>query len=256
MPTRFVSLLGTAGHIRSATYQGQPVLVVPVVALVSGVLRAMNAPCAEFVPVATLAAAPQSWNGRPVMLGHPGRNGQQISANDPEVLEAHSFGTIFNARVEGAKLLLDAYLEPTKAERIGAGRLLQRLRAGEIVNVSVGAFVTTRATPGASHNGKPYEAEWISMSPDHIAILEHSVGACSTFDGCGTRAAEGVKKTEAEWRQHFAEKLGCGTNEVPDGYAAHLPRPPCPRDDPAYQPFGEPADGYTLALDRAKKETQ
>jgi Uncharacterized protein conserved in bacteria (DUF2213) len=259
---RFVSLLGVAGHIRTADFQGKPMVVVPVVALTEGVIHAINAPTPEFVPLSTLATAPQGWNGRPVMLGHPVKDGRQISANDPKVLESQSLGTVFNARIKGPKLLMDCYIDADKAKRLGADRLLERIRAGEIVNVSVGAFVTTRDTPGGSHNGKPYAAEWVSMSPDHLALLPDSVGACSVAAGCGTRAAEGrpVAVSESTVRESIAEHIqGYGTivTSTPDPYASvtsQVPQRPCPYDSADYAPKGNPPDPYAVGIGRLQKE--
>ena len=182
-----VYLRATAGHLRTA--RGK--LIVPVVALVESVIHAMNSPVPEFVPYSTLVAAPHEWIGKPVMLGHPTANGRQISAAEQHVLETHAFGQIQHARTEDRKLLMDIHIDEQKARRIGAGRLLERLRAGEQCEVSIGAFVRTTPEVG-TFNGKRFEAVWTSLIPDHLALLEHQRGACSCQDGCGTyqRAAE------------------------------------------------------------------
>ena len=182
--TRNLHLLGATGLTRTEMYDGREHLVVPVVALREGVIHAVNAKNPEFVGVAALSVSPQSWNGRPLVLGHPAKDGRQISANDAHVLEAQSFGQIFNARVAGPKLLMDAYIDPVKAEKIGGASLLQRLRDGEMCEVSVGAYVTTSQKNG-TYNGKAYKAEWVGISPDHLAFLPDSRGACSNEMGCG-----------------------------------------------------------------------
>lgn len=188
MDIRHVHLRGATGHIRTAVFDSRDHLVVPVVALMEGVIHAVNASTPEMVPLASLSVAPQGWNGRPVVLGHPARNGRQISANDPKVLEQQGIGHVFDARIEGKKLLCNAYIDPIKAEKIGAGKMLERLRAGDIVEVSVGAFVVTEDKPG-DHLGKPYKAVWAQIAPDHLAMLPNGIGACSAEMGCGTRAA-------------------------------------------------------------------
>jgi hypothetical protein len=183
-----VYLRAETGALRTAG----STLIVPVVALREAVIHAVNSDVPELVPYSTLVAAPQEWNRKPVCLGHPASNGSVLSAsNNPTVLATHGFGTIQRARVENRKLLMDLHIDPKKAEQIGACRLLQRLRDGEQVDVSVGAFVRTEPTSG-TFNGKPYRAVWTQLTPDHIAMLETSRGACSLADGCGTfqRAAE------------------------------------------------------------------
>ena len=181
-----VYLPGTIGELRTLR---NGTLTVPVVALQEGVIRACNASQPEYVPAATLADAPSRWNGKPVTRGHPTDHaGRQISANSPAVLATLAFGTIANARISNRKLCLDAVIDPVKAERIGAGRLLARLRAGEQIAVSVGCHVVTDPIAG-SFGGKPYGAVWRALTPDHVSVLEHSEGACSVRDGCSTHRA-------------------------------------------------------------------
>lgn len=193
-------LAGKTGVIRSAQYHGRDHIVVPVVMLMEGVIHAINAPTAEFVPLATLSRAPQGWDGRPVVLGHPVLNGRQISANDPSVLEAKKFGRVFKTRIEGKKLLCEAWLDPQKIEKMGEQRMLQRIKSGESIEVSVGAFVSTRAAAG-NHLGKGYQSEWAEIMPDHLAFLPNSVGACSIDMGCGAvRTAEAGDRRMSESR--------------------------------------------------------
>lgn len=187
---RGLHLSGVTGKSRVEQYQGREYLVVPVIALMEGVIHAVNASSAEFVPMSALSMAPAGWDGRPLMMGHPAKDGVQISANSTSVLESQSFGLVFNTRLEGKKLLMDAYIDPVKTLEIGGEKMLERLRNNETMEVSVGAFVTTSAGDG-EHNGKPYKATWNTIVPDHLAFLPNGRGACSVAMGCGThRAAE------------------------------------------------------------------
>jgi len=197
---RHVNLAAATGPVRYGTYQNRQHLVVPVVALQVGVIHAANADKPELVTEECLSTCPQSWDGRPVVLGHPTRDGGQISANAPSVLEEKSIGSIFNTRLKGPRLLMDAWIDPAKAERVGAGMLLGRIVAGDVVEVSVGAFVVLSNTVGI-YNGKTFNGAWATVMPDHLAFLSNGVGACSVAMGCGTRAAEG---------------------SIPDGYALAL----------------------------------
>jgi Uncharacterized protein conserved in bacteria (DUF2213) len=186
---RELHLRGATGTVRLATLNDREHLVVPIVALVEGVIHAINAEVPEYVPIETLSAAPQTWNNRPAVLKHPIKNGKQVSANTPHVLEAQGLGSVFNAEVKGRKLHMEAYIDPQKAEKLGAGKMLERLRANEVVEVSVGAYVVTERRAG-EHNGKPYKAVWTQIVPDHLAFLPDGIGACNASMGCGTRAAE------------------------------------------------------------------
>jgi hypothetical protein len=182
-------LLGATGRARTEMHDGREYLVVPVVALMEGVIHAVNAANPEFVPAATLQRAAASWNGRPCVLGHPVKAGKQCSANDPAILDAHAIGKIFNSRVEGTKLLQEAWIEKAKAKRLHPDMMLL-LEGGKPVEVSVGAFVLTDDKAG-EYNGKRYNASWLETTGDHLAFLPGGRGACSGEMGCGAhRAAE------------------------------------------------------------------
>lgn len=163
---------------------GKEYLVVPVVALKEGVIHAVNSASPEFVPASCLSLAPQSWNGRPTVLGHPAKNGVQISANSPKVLEAQGFGQLFDTYCDGERLRTDAWVDVEKLTSLDA-KLLKRLQEKETVEVSVGAFVRTLKESG-THNGKEYKAIWKDVIPDHLAFLPNARGACSVAMGCGT----------------------------------------------------------------------
>ena len=81
-------------------------------------------------------------------------------------------------------------------------------------------------------------------------------------DTCKARAraqASPVRKTASEWNRHFSQMLGIGSivMETPNGYRAALDAAPTPAsvdDEPGYDPFGKPPDGYRIAL--ARKEAR
>ena len=185
---RDLHLLGATGTCRTEQYDGREYLVVPVVALMEGVIHAVNADIPEFVPGARLAAAAHTWNGRPLVLGHPTKDGHQISANDPTVLERQAFGTIFQSKTTGTRLGMEAWIDPKRLEILGQHDLLKRVRAGDPIEVSVGAFVKTLAKDGV-HNAKSYKAEWQDIVGDHLAFLPNGRGACSLEMGCGAHRA-------------------------------------------------------------------
>ena len=94
---------------------------------------------------------------------------------------------------------MEAWLDPQRLEALGQKDLLADCRAGRPIEVSVGAFVRTELRSG-EHNGKKFAAIWREMTPDHLAFLPKSKGACSIEMGCGThRAAEAYDPTECEF---------------------------------------------------------
>jgi Uncharacterized protein conserved in bacteria (DUF2213) len=188
----------SSAEFRTEEFAGRQYLVVPVVALMEGVIQAVNAPKPELVTAEELSKAPQGWAGRPVTAGHPFLDGIPTSANIPEILEKHSFGVVFNPEMHDKKLVLEAWLDTNRAAILGglAQEVVERINNKEIVEVSVGAFITLEDEEG-DYNGKHYSAVWRGIVPDHLAMLSKtSEGACSVEMGCGAaRAAEAALRS-------------------------------------------------------------
>jgi len=204
-------------NIRHATFNSKDHIVVPVVALVQGVVHASNSENPELVTIESLQHAPQGWNGRPVLPRHPSLDVANGSANEPTVLEAQSFGLVFNTHIEGTKLLMEAWLDPEKAEAVGpdAVSVINRALSGVPIEVSVGAMIGVEEVHGF-YEGKEYFGEWREVVPDHLAMLPVGyIGACSNKMGCGApRLAEGKQEVAKKTiREFFMEKLGFRKNE-------------------------------------------
>lgn len=192
---RLIYLRGAArsADIRTATFDGTDRLVIPIVALVgNAVVRPLHSDGPEFVPAEELSVAPSSWDGRPVVPDHPD-NGR-ASANLPQTLESYAYGQIFHTEFTGGRLRTEAWIDPLKADRVGGdaarvASIARRALAGEdveMIEVSVGAWVTLVPETGISPDGIPYEYRWSDVVPDHLAVgLNGSQGACSVEMGCG-----------------------------------------------------------------------
>jgi hypothetical protein len=175
---------------RVEQFEGREHLVVPVVALVEGVVRAMNSNGPEMVRAEKFLKQPIGWNGRPVFHGHPMRNGKPVSGNLPEILASQRIGVVFNSHGADNKLKMEAWIDTTRCESI-APELLSRAKAGEPIEISVGTFVDTIEETGVFNN-KRYASSWNEIVPDHLALLpEDQEGACSRKMGCGVRVAAG-----------------------------------------------------------------
>lgn len=159
---------------------GREYAVVPAVALVAGVVNN------ELAPVDEVARYLDAWNGRPLPVRHPRKDGRFVSANEPGVIANQVVGTFFNARMEGDRLMGELWVDVAKAQRLGGDALtvLERLEAGQPVEVSTAYFSDLEAGEG-TWNGKQYKGIQRNLRPDHIALLPDEVGACSWIDGCG-----------------------------------------------------------------------
>lgn len=183
---RQLHVLGATGVPRVEKYQGREHLVVPVVALIGDqVIHAVNAQTPEHVPARLLAQMPNAWNGRPLVLGHPVKDGVQISANDPRVMEQQAFGFMAATHCKDKRLGTEAWMDVARLQELGQHKMLEDARAGKPIEVSVGAFVTTNGKAGMV-NGRAYKNEWTSLVPDHLAFLPGGTGACSVAMGCGS----------------------------------------------------------------------
>jgi hypothetical protein len=188
--SRALHLLGAIGKVRTDMVGKLEHLIVPVVALIEGVIHAVNSDYPELVPVKTLQQMAKTFNDKPITLGHPKKDGKQCSASDAAALGSH-IGFIRNARVEGKKLLMEALIDTSKAKKLDPN-MYARLEQGGTEEVSVGALVVTDKQPGEwlgpQEIKKPYKATWVAGEGDHLAFL-NTRGACSVSMGCGTHRA-------------------------------------------------------------------
>lgn len=185
---RSIRLLGATGKIRVAKFRGAEHVVVPVIALVEGVVEPVNVGEAELVLASEFGIAPGGWNGRPILPDHPQINGEYVLANDPEILESMSFGSLFNTRImNDVELHTEAWLDPARAEAVGpeAMDVINRARDGKPIEVSTGFTALLEKSAGV-YNGKRYKTISRNITPDHLAMLpQGTIGACSNKMGCG-----------------------------------------------------------------------
>ena len=168
-------------RLERRTLDGREYAVAPVVAMVAGVRNG------ELVPADELGHFVTAWEGRPVPLRHPeDAAGHYLTANTPDMLESAALGSFFNARMEGSALKGELWLDVQKAQRLGGEALLalNRLEAGEVMEVSIGYFCDLEPETGV-YGGQQYSAIQRNLRPDHVALLPDEIGACSVADGCG-----------------------------------------------------------------------
>lgn len=175
---------GTSQYqIEKKTHQGKPHLVVPVVMMVEGVHNGSHGPLLHLAD--ELGRYPESWNGIPVTIGHPEEGGQNISANNPGVIDSQVVGRVYETRIDGSKLRAKVWLDEERLHNISP-EAFQYIQEGRPLDVSVGVFTDEEGVSG-DWNGEHYEAVARNHRPDHLALLPGGVGACSWIDGCGIR---------------------------------------------------------------------
>ncbi len=170
-----------SSDIRHEAFNSRDHLVVPVVAVIEQVLNGMLLPYDE------LSAFPSSWEGIPLPINHPTRNGAPVSANMVDVLQTDVVGRFHNATVDATARALKGELwidiETAKAKTDGEA-IINRLEAKEPLEVSTAYFCDLETSSGVFKN-QNYWGIQRNVRPDHLALLPNTIGACSWADGCG-----------------------------------------------------------------------
>lgn len=185
---RFNALQSAQYEHRIETIDDREHVVVPVVALVPGVVHAMNASCYERVYEDEYLKSLAAWDGQPIMYGHPTLNKQPISAHLPHVRRT-AIGFVRNPTADNGKMQMEACIDRIACED-RAPELLERALTGEPIEVSVGVMTLTDEEAGEL-DGVEYRGAWRGIVPNHLAMLPLEIeGACSNKMGCGVRAAQ------------------------------------------------------------------
>lgn len=162
-------------------HQEKAHLVVPVVMMVEGVHNGSLGPI--YHPIEELAKYPESWNGIPVVVYHPEKDGEPVSANSPEVIDAMTVGRVYNTSVDGKKLKAEVWFDEEKLNKVSTNTL-NDVNDSRQIEVSLGMYADYEVEEG-EWNGETYQMIAYNHRPDHLAILPDQIGACSCADGCG-----------------------------------------------------------------------
>jgi hypothetical protein len=167
--------------LQKKTLRGREYYVAPVVLMTHGVHRGSRGPV--YYPGRELDKWSHSWNHKPITLGHPMKNGQNVSASDPDVMEESDLGFLLNTNYQRRKQRSFAWIDIESAKE-KAPAFLAKVEAKEMVEVSTGLIVDEVEKRG-EYGGKKFRAIAKNHRPDHLAILMDEVGACSLEDGAG-----------------------------------------------------------------------
>lgn len=206
--------------IRNEEFNGKMHTVMPVVAAVEGVLNQ------ELLLAEELRKSLHSWEGVVVTMDHPMRDGQPISANEKDALEAYAVGHFFNARVDDSSLKGEIWVENESIQTHAIGPVFnERIENGDVVDVSTGYFRKFHKRTGV-FNGKKYNSVAYDIVPNHLAILVDKKGACSVDDGCGTpRVNEQEQTMVSKFKAYIEDFLGALASNREMGFnerARHL----------------------------------
>lgn len=177
-------------ELKTTIFEGEASLVVPVVMMTEGVRSGSGGPILHLAE--NMAPSAASWNGAPVVINHPKKNGRYISAKETPDLH---IGKIYDARMEGGKLKGNAYVNVQRLAAI-APHALQAIQNKEPLEVSIGVVNDIREQQG-EYEGVSYSHVATAYIPDHLAILPGQKGACSWEDGCGIRVNEALTVCDA-----------------------------------------------------------
>lgn len=172
------------------TLHGRSYLVIPCISQVlDKVVHPVNQEFPELVTTESILPFLESRNGRPVVMDHPFIDGDWKFANEPQILEQYAFGHVFNTRVEDGRVKCDLWLDEERANQLGEDAInsIQRIKNGEILEVSEGNAALIDPDASGIKDGKKYQGEWLIAATDHLAILPRGVrGACDVDNlGCG-----------------------------------------------------------------------
>jgi hypothetical protein len=197
-------------EVKLAVHQEKPHLIVPVVMIVEGVLHGNQGPLLHLAD--EFGRVPDAWNGIPVVIDHPEKDGNAVSANSPEIIDSRTVGRVYNTALSGNKLKSEVWLDEDKLNEISPGTL-EEINDRKAIEVSVGVFTDNEDADG-TWNGKDYVQIAHNHRPDHLAILPNAVGACSCADGCGLGANENNDDMEANVMAKLLVLKGFGLTRI------------------------------------------
>lgn len=171
---------------RKETLDGIEYLVAPVVMVKEQVLNG------ELLPRDEIAKSTPGWNGRPVVVYHPKNDdGEDVIANDPEVVPNYEVGRIYNAEYDEdtSKLKAEIWIDISKAKKKNKDtrEALKMIENSDELEVSTGYIVNDYEAVSGEFDGVEYNAIQREILPDHLALLPKEIGACSWEDGAGVR---------------------------------------------------------------------
>lgn len=234
------------GAVRRQLHEGKMNIILPVTMMVEGVHSGSQG--AVFHSIDELGHVPGSWNGIPIVLNHPQKDGVNVSANSPDIIDSTvNVGRVYNTNVNGTKLCAEAWLVEEKLIE-HAPAVFDAITNNTPVEVSVGVFTENEPIENGNWNEETYTHIAHNHRPDHLALLPGGRGACSLDDGCGL----GVNK-EKKADYTFANYSKLSLNEVLDHLRSKVD---ALDNDASVNYLHEVYDAYLVYETRARAEKQ
>lgn len=184
--------------IRTVEHQGSQHVVVPVIVMREGVHTGSHG--ALFHPAAELGHFIDAWNGIPITVQHPQRDGMNVSANSPDLIDGVVVGRFYNAEMYEDRVRGEAWIDVGRLQRVSP-EALSSIKLKRPLDVSAGVYTDDEMNEG-TWNDEEYIGIARNHRPDHVALLPGGTGACSWADGCGIRANE-----EKGGQENLSEEL-------------------------------------------------
>lgn len=164
--------------IRYETHNGREHMVIPSFTLPDGVV--MNG---GMYPHDEIEKSYKSLEGTLAPLSHPQVDGEYVSANKAEAINAHHIGA-WNRNVKrvGNRVSVEKWVDIEFAKTTEGGRkLIEAVNKGDPIHTSTGILLDREMTPNADGYS------WIArdMIFDHDAVLIGETGAATPADGVG-----------------------------------------------------------------------
>jgi hypothetical protein len=194
---------------RRESLGGKDYIVAQGVPLVEGVLNG------RFVSAEEFGAFVNDWNGVPVVMRHPKQNGGSARVPQPDV---PVIGKFYGAKLDGARLTGEYWLEADKLDNPDGETILSRLSAQKPSETSTGYWAESIPSAG-NWNGLDFAFIDQNIHPDHIALLPDEIGACSLADGCGMNRNNQMSKQNAEHPWHRGRPGEVGGSRSDEGGA-------------------------------------
>lgn len=186
METILVNLSYSKTSVRREQLLGRDHIVVPMTSLREGVLHGSKGPL--LYTASEIGIDPWKWDLIPIVNNHPMKDGKPVKARSRDVLNKNYIGVVLETTFTNNALRHEAWFDVEAANRVDK-RIVQKLLAGESINVSTGLFTSNEWLDAERvFNSGGLESKYLGIArnyrPDHIALLLDESGACPVPD-CG-----------------------------------------------------------------------